>query len=94
MYMHRNTHATIAPNHSGGKPLQQALHRVGGPRPKRFAPADARFALRLVPLANHRDAAQQSRYRALVSKRRMHTSGGDPQSPRSAPFDIFVAHDR
>jgi len=26
----------------------------------------------------------------LLSKRRIHTSSGDPQSPRNAPFDIFL----
>jgi hypothetical protein len=56
-----------------------------------FAPRGDRFANLRVPLTNHRDAPHAPRYRSFLSKRRIHTSSGDPQSPWNAPFDIFFA---
>jgi len=88
MYMHLNPFATIAPIAAAGKaalPVPVAVDGGNG-----FAPVCERFATARVPLANHRDAADRPRYLSFLSKRRIHTSSGDPQSPWNAPFDIFL----
>ena len=91
MYMHLNPFATIAPIAAAGKaalPVPVAVDGGNG-----FAPVCERFATARVPLANHRDAADRPRYLSFLSKRRIHTSSGDPQSPWNAPFDIFFVLD-
>jgi len=85
MYMHLNPFATIAPIAAGGK---AAVPAPDGSR-NGFAPGFKRFATAGVPLANRRNAPDRPRYRSSLSKRRIHTSSGDPQSPWNAPFDIF-----
>ena len=89
MYMHLNPFATIAPIAAAGKSMgtAHAAARGGGGG---FAPGRERFAPASVPLANHRNAPDRLRYLSYLSKRRIHTSSGDPQSPWNAPFDIFL----
>jgi hypothetical protein len=94
MYMHLNRSDTIAPIAAAGKAAVRRMPAAAaGGRWKDFAPCGERFATASVPLANHRDAPDRKRYRPSLSKRRIHTSSGDPQSPWNAPFDIFFVRD-
>jgi hypothetical protein len=89
--MHLNQFATIAPIAAAGKAA--LAMPAAGDGANGFAPGCERFATARVPLANHRNARARPRYRSSLSKRRIHTSSGDPQSPWNAPFDIFLPAD-